>query len=131
MGVTLVVASPGFSLLWLPLLQSSGFTGFRFLGLSSCGSQAQLPHGIWNLPGPGIEPVSPPLAGGFLTIGSLGKSLIYLLRFEFFPPLRCLFLIKHNSTNDLYVKDITVSSKIKANLPMSNILFGERDARPG
>ena len=29
---------------------------------------------MWNLPGAGIKPVSPLLAGGFLTIGSPGKS---------------------------------------------------------
>ena len=33
--------------------------------LSSCGSRAQLLRGIWRLPRPGIEPVSPALAGGF------------------------------------------------------------------
>ena len=32
------------------------------------------PQGMWDLPGPGIELVSPALAGGFLTIGPLGKS---------------------------------------------------------
>ena len=31
--------------------------------LSSCGAF----HGVWNPPGPGIEPVSPALAGGFLS----------------------------------------------------------------
>ena len=35
--------------------------------LSSCSARAQLLHGMWDLPGPGIEPVSPSLAGGFLT----------------------------------------------------------------
>ena len=34
----------------------------------------KLPHGTWDLPGPGIEPVSPALAGGFLTPGLPGKS---------------------------------------------------------
>ena len=29
---------------------------------------------MWNLPGTGIEPVSPALSGGFLTTGPLGKS---------------------------------------------------------
>ena len=29
---------------------------------------------MWDLPGPGIEPVSPVLAGGFLTAGPPGKS---------------------------------------------------------
>ena len=33
--------------------------------LSSCGAQASLLHGVWDLPGPGLEPVSPALAGGF------------------------------------------------------------------
>ena len=41
--------------------------------LSSCGSRAQLLHGMWDLPGPGIEPVSPALAGGFLTTVPPGK----------------------------------------------------------
>ena len=31
-----------------------------------------------NLPGPGIEPVSPALAGGFLTTGPPGKPLVIL-----------------------------------------------------
>ena len=30
--------------------------------------------GMWDLPRPGIEPVSPPLACGFLTTGPSGKS---------------------------------------------------------
>ena len=34
-------------------------------GLSSCGTGAQLHHGMWDLPGQGIEPVSPALATGF------------------------------------------------------------------
>ena len=29
---------------------------------------------MWNLPGPGIEPTSPALAGGFLSSVPLGKS---------------------------------------------------------
>ena len=41
--------------------------------LSSCGTWAWLPCGMWNLPGPWTEPVSPPLAGGFLTTGPPGK----------------------------------------------------------
>ena len=35
--------------------------------LSSCGSRAQLLHGMWDLPRPGLEPVSPALAGGLST----------------------------------------------------------------
>ena len=35
--------------------------------LSNCGSRAQLLRGMWDLPRPGLEPVSPALAGGFST----------------------------------------------------------------
>ena len=35
--------------------------------LSSCGSRAQLLRGMWDLPRPGPEPVSPALAGRFST----------------------------------------------------------------
>ena len=35
--------------------------------LSSCGSQAQLLRGTWDLPRPGLKPVSPALAGRFST----------------------------------------------------------------
>ena len=35
--------------------------------LSSCGARALLLHDTWDLPGPGIEPLFPALAGGFLT----------------------------------------------------------------
>ena len=44
--------------------------------LSSCGTWAQLLHGMWDLPGPGLEPVSLALAGGFLTTEPPGKSLL-------------------------------------------------------
>ena len=35
--------------------------------LSSCGSRAQLLHGMWDLPRPGLEPMSPALADRFST----------------------------------------------------------------
>ena len=44
-------------------------------GLNSGGARAQLPRGMWNLPGPEIKPMSPALAGRFLTTGPAGKSL--------------------------------------------------------
>ena len=58
------------------------------LGLSSCGSWAlergfsSLVHGLscsvacGIFPGSGIEPVFPALAGGFLTTGQAGKSIM-------------------------------------------------------
>ena len=43
-------------------------------GFSSCGTWAQLPQGLWNPPGPGIEPGSPALAGRFPTTGPQGRG---------------------------------------------------------
>ena len=40
---------------------------------SSCGSRAKLLRGMWDPPGPGLEPVSPALAGGFSTTAPPGK----------------------------------------------------------
>ena len=41
--------------------------------LSNCGSRAQLLHGMWDLPRPGLEPVSSALAGRFSTTVPPGK----------------------------------------------------------
>ena len=43
--------------------------------LSNCGSQAYLLCGRWDLPRPGLEPVSPALAGKFSTTVPPGKPL--------------------------------------------------------
>ena len=43
-------------------------------GFSSGGTWVELFHSMWDPPGPGIEPMSPALAGGFLTTAPLGKS---------------------------------------------------------
>ena len=47
------------------------------LGLRSCGMWAQLPYGMWDLPGPGVKPVFPALQGGFLTTRPPGKPLSF------------------------------------------------------
>ena len=41
--------------------------------LSSCGSRAQMLCGMWDLPRPGLEPVSPALAGRLSTTAPPGK----------------------------------------------------------
>ena len=41
--------------------------------LSSCGSRAQFVHGMWDLPRPGLEPVSPAPAGRPSTTSPPGK----------------------------------------------------------
>ena len=44
---------------------------------SSCGSRAQLLRGMWDFPRPGLEPVSPALAGRFSTTAPPGKPRSY------------------------------------------------------
>ena len=50
--------------------------------LSDCGSQAQLLRGMWDLPRPGLEPVSPALAGRFSTTAPPGKPCILFFRLK-------------------------------------------------
>ena len=62
-----------------PASHCSGFSccrarALRHTGVSSCGTQAWLPRGMWNLPRPGVKPVSSALAGRLLTTGPPGKS---------------------------------------------------------
>ena len=54
------------------VLSSCGLRALE-LRLSSCGTRAQLLCSMWDLPRPGIEPMSPALAGGFLTTALQGK----------------------------------------------------------
>ena len=46
--------------------------------LSSCGSRAQPLRGMWDLPRPGLEPVSPALAGRFSTTAPPGKPFCFV-----------------------------------------------------
>ena len=43
--------------------------------LSNCGSRAQLLRGMWDLPRPGLEPMSPAVAGRFSTTAPPGKPM--------------------------------------------------------
>ena len=45
--------------------------------LSNCGSRAQLLRGMWDLPRPGLEPVSPASAGRLSTTAPPGKPQYY------------------------------------------------------
>ena len=47
--------------------------------LSNCGSRALLLRGMWDLPRPGLEPMSPALAGRFSTTVPPGKPFITFL----------------------------------------------------
>ena len=97
-GLSLVVASGGHSSSRCEVLSLSRASlvaehRLQTRRLSSCGSWAQLLCGMWDLPRPGLEPVSPALAGRFLTTAPPGKPslriLIILNRF----PCCCIIII--------------------------------------
>ena len=65
--------------------------------LSSCGSRAQLLRGMWDLPRPGLKPVSPALAGRFSTTAPPGKpqtsyifNTVFQGRLNIASPVRCV-----------------------------------------
>ena len=97
-GLTLAVASGGYSLIavhWLLTVVASlvvenelqGMSASVVVGtwaqwlqlpglehrLNSGRTWAELLHGTWDLPGSGIEPMTPALAGGFFTTEPQGK----------------------------------------------------------
>ena len=71
MGATLQLRWVGFSLLASPGLRAQYLW---YTGLS--------PSGMWDLTRPETEPISPALAGGFLTTGPPGTSLYQVLILE-------------------------------------------------
>ena len=78
-AVSSLVAEHGVQACGLQQLQHAGSVVVAH-GLSSCGSWAQLLCGIWDLPRPGIEPMSPAVTGRLLTIVPPGKSQEFLIR---------------------------------------------------
>ena len=84
--------------------------------LSSCGSRAQLLCGMWDLPRPGLEPVSPASAGRFSTTAPPGKPLSKFLAiiyyfFKYFPS-HALFRFFWDSNG------INVSSLVYSHRPL-------------
>ena len=121
----------GFSLQWLLLLWStcSRRTGFSSCDsqaleyrLSSCGARAQLLRGMWDPPGPGLEPVSPALAGGFLTTAPPGKPLFpyFLKQFLHISMFNqtLYFTCFLTSENVIFIDDFRI---ILSNLPLKKI----------
>ena len=75
---SLVVASRDYSLVVVCglLTAVASLVGEHGLlcSLKSCGTRAELLLGLWDLLGPGIEPMTPALSGGFFTTDPPEKS---------------------------------------------------------
>ena len=61
--------------------------------LTNCGAGAQLLCGMWDLPGPGMEPMFPALAGRFFVPGPPGKSLSLLTSTLFTQEIKVIITI--------------------------------------
>ena len=95
---------------------------------SSCGTQAQLLCGLWDLPGPGLKPVSPALAGGFLTTEPPGKALhmLHLLIFLCCPlgnSLRSIFQFMNSLSNSVQTTILLISEVLFCLFKFNDFIF--------
>ena len=79
-----LLAVCGYLLAEASLMVEHGFSGVQASvvvarGLGNCDALAQLLHGMWNLPRPGLKPVSPALAGRFFTTEPPRKHLLLMI----------------------------------------------------
>ena len=81
--------------------------GLQTRRLSSCGARAQLLRGMWDLPRPGLEPVSPASAGRFPTTAPPGKP-----RIVYFKWMNCMVCELHFN-NAVTKKKKKVSQQLK------------------
>ena len=88
------------------------------LRLRSCGQQAQLPQGMWNLPRPRIKPVTCALAGGFLTTGPPRKTLGFLFCSDVFFPVLIRHCFNIQSFKSLLMFSFLISNLIREPPPI-------------
>ena len=75
--------------------------------LSNCGSRAQLLRSMWDLPRPGLKPVSPAFAGRFSTTAPPGKPGRLILKHcatrEALPYLLCSESLRPREQSRLHI----------------------------
>ena len=99
----LFVAVRGLLIAVASLVAEHGLQGF-----SSCGWRAQLPRGTWDLSGPGLEPVSPALAGGFLTTAPPGKPTLVFKKMSIWD------VKDHFGTAESWITEVWTSDNSRA-----------------
>ena len=104
-GLSLVAASGGRSSLRCAGLSLSWSLGaehrLQMRRLSNCGSRTQLLRGMWDLPRPGLEPVSPALAGRFSTTAPPGKP----------HSISFVFCMDHNGLSPVWRMDFKYTNR--------------------
>ena len=76
--------------------------------LSNCGSRAQLLCGMWDLPRPGLEPVSPALAGRLSTTAPPGKPKSMTLELRNFSLVKGAWDVESLRMDSAVVTDLAV-----------------------
>ena len=68
---------------------------------------------MWDLPGPGTEPVSPATAGGFFITGPPGKPTeMFVLNISMYIILGFFFFFSHKGTY-IYLQKLRLFSNLK------------------
>ena len=94
--------------------------------LSNCGSRAQLLRGMWDLPRPGLEPVSPASAGRFSTTAPPGKpqDCLFLTLASFSPLwLKSHYMFVNFSFMDFLTMILLLKERKIIHSPITLILF--------
>ena len=99
--------------------------------LSNCGARAWLLRGMWDLPRPGLEPVSPALAGRFSTTAPPGKPRNLPFNRIFTLPLLGSFQSLDVQDCQTLAEALTVFSRVKQALLKPGSHRGSREKRQG
>ena len=85
---------------------------FAAQGLNMCSAWALVAHGMCSLPGPGIEPMSPALSGGFLSTVPPGKLRTYYCEAKFCSAIHIQSFHVPHSNSIKYVLYMSFIDKI-------------------
>ena len=128
-GLSLVVLSWACSLLWSQASHCDDFSWCREWGLGVKASVV-VAHELNDLPGPGIQPLSPALAGGLLTTEPPGKSMITFNSVSLLSPnffslmIKCMAILSSSLKRYIMIyKNIWLMNAYYQRLGFSNFFY--------